>query len=80
MIDNVGNAFKCQIIDPQRHRIATISDGFPHYIHRFPHGFLQMFLDLDCAQPQRQLTTVRPSSSQFGASSNISARHKNKRS
>jgi hypothetical protein len=46
IIDNVGNAFKCQIVDPQRHRISTISDGFPHYIHRMCERLLwQMFLD-----------------------------------
>jgi uncharacterized protein len=46
IIDNVAKAFDCRILDPQRHRIATISDGFPHYIHRMcEHILWQMFLD-----------------------------------
>ena len=46
IIDNVAIALGCQIKDPFRHRIASISDGFPHYIHRLcEHIFWQMFRD-----------------------------------
>ncbi len=46
IINNIAKALNCQITDPPRHRIASISDGFPHYIHRMcEHIFWQMFRD-----------------------------------
>lgn len=53
IIDNIAKALECQVTDPPRHRIASISDGFPHYIHRMcEHLFWQMFRDrLVCKTP-----------------------------
>lgn len=53
IIDNIAKALNCQIVDPPRHRIAAISDGFPHYIHRMCEQlFWQMFRDrLPCKTP-----------------------------
>lgn len=46
IIDNIAAAFNCEVHDPHRHRIAAISDGFPHYIHRMCEQlFWQMFRD-----------------------------------
>ena len=46
ILDNIARTLGCQIIDPLRHRIAAISDGFPHYIHRMCEQLLwQMFRD-----------------------------------
>ena len=46
IIDTVAKALGCQITDPYRYRIAAISDGFPHYIHRMCEKlFWQMYGD-----------------------------------
>lgn len=53
IIDNIAKALRCKVVDPPRHRIAAISDGFPHYIHRMCEQLLwQMFRDPHpCATP-----------------------------
>jgi len=53
IIDNVARAFGVRIDDRPRYRIAAISDGFPHYIHRMCEKLLwQMFNDpLRCEAP-----------------------------
>jgi hypothetical protein len=46
IIDNVADALHVRVDDRPRHRIAAISDGFPHYIHRMCEQlFWQMFRD-----------------------------------
>lgn len=53
IIDNIAKALNCKVGDPPRHRIAAISDGFPHYIHRMCESlFWQMFNDpRPCSSP-----------------------------
>jgi hypothetical protein len=53
IIDNIAKALDCRVVDPPRHRIAAISDGFPHYIHRMCEQlFWQMFRDPNpCSTP-----------------------------
>jgi hypothetical protein len=53
IIDNVATALGVQVDDRPRYRIAAISDGFPHYIHRMCEQlFWQMFKDpLLCETP-----------------------------
>jgi hypothetical protein len=46
IIDNVANALGVRVEERQRYRIAAISDGFPHFIHRMCEQlFWQMFDD-----------------------------------
>jgi uncharacterized protein len=53
IVDTVAKALGCQITDPYRYRIAAISDGFPHYIHRMCEKlFWQMYSDeRQCTSP-----------------------------
>jgi len=53
IIDAAAKAFNVVVGDRPRHRIAAISDGFPHYVHRMcEHLFWQMFNDpLPCSTP-----------------------------
>ena len=53
IIDNVAKALGVRVEDRPRYRIAAISDGFPHFIHRMCEQlFWQMFNDpLPCEVP-----------------------------